>query len=76
MLHGSKLVDPKRHAEPADAREAFWEALGTEEAEVARARGWTLLQCAGALSYYTPENNPSLYHEAETWLALVLSDGG
>ena len=59
---------------PADAREAFWEALGAEGAEVARARGWTLLQCAGALSYYTPENNPTLYREAESWLDLVLSE--
>ena len=33
-------------------------------------------QAVAALSYYTPENNPSLYHEAETWLALVLSDVG
>lgn len=40
---------------PAGAREAFWDALGADAAEIARARGWTLLQCAGALSYYTPE---------------------
>jgi hypothetical protein len=28
----------------------------------------------GALTYYTPENNPALYHEAESWLELVLAD--
>ena len=57
---------------PAEARPAFWEALGADEAEIARARGWTLMQCAGALSYYTPENNPALYFEAERWLSELL----
>jgi aminoglycoside phosphotransferase (APT) family kinase protein len=57
---------------PAEARGAFWEALGSDEAEITRARGWTLLQCAGALSYYTPENNPALYFEAERWLTEIL----
>jgi aminoglycoside phosphotransferase (APT) family kinase protein len=58
---------------PADAREAFWTALGADEAEIERARGWTLMQCAGALSYYTPENNPALYFEAERWLGELLA---
>jgi aminoglycoside phosphotransferase (APT) family kinase protein len=57
---------------PADARSAFWEALGADEAEMTRARGWTLMQCAGALAYYTPENNPALYLEAERWLSELL----
>jgi aminoglycoside phosphotransferase (APT) family kinase protein len=57
---------------PAAARPAFWEALGADEAELRRARGWTLMQCAGALSYYTPENNPALYFEAERWLSELL----
>jgi aminoglycoside phosphotransferase (APT) family kinase protein len=57
---------------PAKARDAFWEALGADDAEIARARGWTLMQCAGALSYYTPENNPALYFEAERWLTELL----
>jgi aminoglycoside phosphotransferase (APT) family kinase protein len=57
---------------PAEARPAFWEALGSDEAEQTRARGWTLMQCAGALSYYTPENNPALYFEAERWLSELL----
>ena len=57
---------------PAEARETFWEALDADDAEIGRARGWTLLQCAGALSYYTPENNPALFHEAERWLSELL----
>jgi aminoglycoside phosphotransferase (APT) family kinase protein len=57
---------------PAAAREAFWETLGADDAEIVRARGWTLLQCAGALWYYTPENNPALFHEAERWLSELL----
>jgi aminoglycoside phosphotransferase (APT) family kinase protein len=57
---------------PAGSREAFWEALGADEAEITRARGWTLLQCAGALWYYTPENNPALFFEAERWLSEIL----
>lgn len=57
---------------PAEARDAFWNALGADDAEIARARGWTLMQCAGALSYYMPENNPALYFEAERWLDELL----
>jgi aminoglycoside phosphotransferase (APT) family kinase protein len=58
---------------PAESRPAFFEALGANEAEIERARGWTLMQCAGALSYYTPESNPALYFEAERWLNEILS---
>lgn len=58
---------------PADARHALWKALGADEEEVARARGWTLMQCVGALGYYTPENNPALYLEAERWLTETLA---
>ena len=57
---------------PAEARAAFWEALEADAAEITRARGWTLMQCAGALSYYTPDNNPALYFEAERWLSELL----
>jgi aminoglycoside phosphotransferase (APT) family kinase protein len=57
---------------PAEARPQLWEALGADEAEVTRARGWTVMQCAGALSYYTPENNPTLFFEAERWLTEIL----
>ena len=59
---------PHSHA----ARDAFREALPTDDATWARARGWAVSQAVAALAYYTPENNPSLYREAETWLALVL----
>jgi aminoglycoside phosphotransferase (APT) family kinase protein len=57
---------------PAEARPAFWDALGAAEGEITRARGWTLMQCVGALSYYTPESNPALYFEAERWLSELL----
>lgn len=56
------------------ARDAFREALPTDDATWERARGWALSQAIGALVYYTPENNPTLYGEAEQWLALVLSE--
>jgi aminoglycoside phosphotransferase (APT) family kinase protein len=57
----------------AESRPAFFDSLRADEAEIERARGWTLMQCAGALSYYTPENNPALYFEAERWLGEVLA---
>jgi aminoglycoside phosphotransferase (APT) family kinase protein len=57
------------------ARDAFREALRTDDATWERARGWAVSQAVAALAYYTPENNPSLYHEAETWLALALAGG-
>jgi aminoglycoside phosphotransferase (APT) family kinase protein len=56
------------------ARDAFREALPTDDATWERARGWAVSQAVGALAYYTPENNPSLYREAENWFALVLAD--
>jgi aminoglycoside phosphotransferase (APT) family kinase protein len=68
------MVAWKLHS--ATARDAFREALPTDDATWERARGWVVSQAVAALSYYTPENNPSLYHEAEAWLALALSDGG
>jgi aminoglycoside phosphotransferase (APT) family kinase protein len=57
-----------------EARDAFREALPTDDATWQRARGWALSQGVAALSYYTPENNATLYREAETWLELVLSE--
>jgi aminoglycoside phosphotransferase (APT) family kinase protein len=56
-----------------EARDAFREALPTDGATWERARGWAVSQAVAALSYYTPENNPTLYREAESWLELVLS---
>ena len=46
----------------------------TDDATWDRARGWALSQAVAALAYYTPENNPSLTHEAQSWLELVLSE--
>jgi aminoglycoside phosphotransferase (APT) family kinase protein len=59
-----------------EARDAFREALPTDDATWERARGWAVSQAVAALSYYTPENNATLYREAETWLQLVLSERG
>jgi aminoglycoside phosphotransferase (APT) family kinase protein len=56
------------------ARDAFWKALSPDDATWERARGWAVSQAVGALVYYTPESNPTLYREAESWLELVLSD--
>ena len=56
------------------ARDAFREALPTDDATWERARGWVLSQAVAALAYYTPENNPTLYQEAQRWLELALSE--
>ena len=56
-----------------EAQDAFREALPTDDATWERARGWVVSQAVAALAYYTPENNPSLYREAESWLDLALS---
>jgi aminoglycoside phosphotransferase (APT) family kinase protein len=57
-----------------EARDAFREALPTDDATWERARGWALSQAVAILAYYTPENNPTLFREAESWLGLVLSE--
>jgi aminoglycoside phosphotransferase (APT) family kinase protein len=56
------------------ARDALREALPADDATWERARGWVLSQAVAILAYYTPENNPTLFHEAESWLELVLSE--
>ena len=66
------MVAWKLHS--AAARDAFRESLPTDDATWDRARGWALSQAIAALAYYTPENNPALYREAESWLQLVLSE--
>src|SRR5262249_6417583 len=66
------MVGWKLHA--AAARDAFREALPVDESTWKRARGWVVSQAVAALAYYTPENNPTLYREAQSWLELVLSD--
>ena len=65
------MVAWKLHS--AAARDAFRDALPTDDATWQRARGWVLSQAVAILAYYTPENNPTLFHEAETWLDLALS---
>ena len=57
-----------------EARDAFREALPTDDATWERARGWALSQAVAALAYYTSENNPALYREAEMWLKLILAE--
>lgn len=57
-----------------EARDAFREALPTDDATWERARGWVLSQAVAILAYYTPENNPTLLYEAQDWLDLVLSE--
>jgi aminoglycoside phosphotransferase (APT) family kinase protein len=57
------------------ARDAFHDALPTDDATWERARGWALSQAVAALAYYTPENNTALYREAESWLELIRSEG-
>jgi aminoglycoside phosphotransferase (APT) family kinase protein len=66
------MVAWKLHS--ASARDAFREALPTDDATWARARGWVVSQAVAILAYYTPENNPILFYEAENWLELVLSE--
>jgi aminoglycoside phosphotransferase (APT) family kinase protein len=68
------MVAWKLHS--ASALDAFREALPTDDATWERARGWALSQAVAILAYYTPENNPALFHEAETWLELALSEVG
>ena len=64
------MVAWKLHS--AEARNAFREALPTDEATWERARGWALSQAVAILAYYTPTNNPTLYREAQNWLDLAL----
>lgn len=66
------MVAWKLHS--AAARDAFRAALPVDDATWERARGWAVSQAVAALAYYTPENNPALYREAERWLELALSD--
>ena len=58
----------------AAARDAFRDALSVDEATWERARGWALSQAVAILAYYTPQTNATLYHEAESWLSLILSE--
>jgi aminoglycoside phosphotransferase (APT) family kinase protein len=57
-----------------EARDTFRAAYPTDDATWERARGWALSQAVAILAYYTLENNPILYREAESWLELALSE--
>lgn len=61
-LHSVEGYDKFRELTHADA--ATWD----------RARGWVVSQAVAILAHYTPENNPALFHEAEGWLEIALSD--
>jgi aminoglycoside phosphotransferase (APT) family kinase protein len=65
------MVAWKLHS--TEARDAFKDALPADNATWGRARGWVIWQSVAALAYYTPENNPLLYQEAEHWLSQALS---
>ncbi|MCW4654378.1 aminoglycoside phosphotransferase family protein [Bacillus sp. AS_5] len=56
-----------------EARDVFLDATRTDSATLARARGWVVSQAVAILAYYTPQNNPTLYNEAKSWLDLVLA---
>ena len=56
-----------------ETRDSFRCALSVDEPTWSRARGWTVSQALGALAYYTPESNPSLFAEARRWLADALA---
>jgi aminoglycoside phosphotransferase (APT) family kinase protein len=66
------MVAWKLHS-PA-ARDALRAMLPSDDATWERARGWVLSQAVAILAYYTPANSPTLFHEAESWLELVLSE--
>jgi aminoglycoside phosphotransferase (APT) family kinase protein len=66
------MVAWKLHS--AAARDAFRDALSVDAPIWERARGWALSQAIAILAYYTPETNATLYHEAERWLQLLLSE--
>jgi hypothetical protein len=55
------------------ARDAFRDALRPDDATWARSRGWAVSQAVAILAYYPPQNNPTLYREAERWIELALS---
>jgi aminoglycoside phosphotransferase (APT) family kinase protein len=59
---------------PPEARDVFRNALSVDDATWTRARGWVVYQTVGALSYYSLETNPSLFTEAQRWLAEVLAE--
>jgi aminoglycoside phosphotransferase (APT) family kinase protein len=66
------MVAWKLHS--ANARDAFRATVVVDDATWDRARGWVVSQAVAILAYYTLDNNPALFREAESWLDLVLSE--
>jgi aminoglycoside phosphotransferase (APT) family kinase protein len=58
---------------PPATRDLFRTELSVDDATWARSRGWTVMQCVNALSYYTLETNAVLVHETRRWLAELLA---
>jgi aminoglycoside phosphotransferase (APT) family kinase protein len=56
-----------------ETRARFRDALASDDATWARARGWAVSQAVIALAYYTVDTNPVLVREAQSWLAEVLA---
>jgi aminoglycoside phosphotransferase (APT) family kinase protein len=66
------MVAWKLHS--VEAYHEFREATQADQATWDRARGWVVSQAVAILAYYTPENNPTLFYEAGSWLELALSE--
>jgi aminoglycoside phosphotransferase (APT) family kinase protein len=58
---------------PARARRVFRQAVGTDDATWARARGWVLLQALAQLPYYT-ERNPPLAENARHVIGELVAE--
>ena len=69
---GLNLVEALQTLAEKEAGGERQEVLSTILAAINR--GEPLSQAVAALAYYTPENNPTLYREAESWLDLVLAE--
>lgn len=58
---------------PTGAREAYWDALGLDDATWARARAWALAVAASGISYYW-ETYPAFVAECQARLRAILAD--
>jgi aminoglycoside phosphotransferase (APT) family kinase protein len=73
------VADPALDLQPAwnlmrpQGRSAFRAALGSDDDEWARGKGWALAQAIGCLWYYR-ETNPAMSRTAHTTLSALLQD--